>query len=418
MCNTIQKLAYQCARTYISLMPVRDSITALKDEAAEWRRELHRHPQTAYEEEFASGFVAGKLSEWGIPFERGIAKTGIVATIEGKQTDSGKSVALRADMDALDITEDSGQPWCSTHEGKMHACGHDGHTTMLLSAAKYLSENRDFNGTAYLIFQPAEEGGAGGKQGAERMIAEGLFEKFPADAVYGMHNWPPQKKGTIGLRAGPMMASTNRFNITVHGKGGHAALPHLTVDPVMVSAQIITALQTLVSRTADPLDAVVISVTNISAGTGAYNIIPQSASFYGTLRTLKEETRQHMKERIGEMSRQVAQAFGASIDYDFVNGLFPTVNDAACAAFCAEVARKVVGDENTYAAIEPSMGAEDFGAMLMEKPGCYVFLGQGEPDRENSPHNHMCHSPHYDFNDDAIPLGVEYWVTLVETALA
>lgn len=389
-----------------------NSIADLTDELTAYRRELHQNPQTCYEETFASDLVAAKLDEWNIPYERGIAVTGIVATIEGQKTDSGKSIGLRADMDALDIVEQSGQPWSSKTPGKMHGCGHDGHTAMLLGAAKYLSETRNFNGTVYLIFQPAEEGGGG----AIKMIEEGLFDRFPMDEIYGVHNWPLLPKGMIGTRVGPMMASTDELHIRIEGKGGHAALPHMTCDPAIVAAHIITALQSVVSRNIDPIDQAVVTVTNVTIGTGAFNVIADSAKMTGTIRAFKQETRAFLQKRVKDIVEKTAEAFGAKATCEYVRGYDPTINTEAETALCAEVCKSIVGDDNTLTDIDPCMGAEDFGAMLQEKPGCYIWVGQAESDQK-SPHSQVCHSPFYDFNDDIIPTGVEFWAKLTEKAL-
>jgi amidohydrolase len=390
-----------------------NSIAGMKEEIAAYRRELHQNPQTCYEETFASDLVAKKLIEWGIPFERGLAVTGIVATVEGQKTDSGKSIGLRADMDALDILEQSGQPWASKTPGKMHGCGHDGHTAMLLGAAKYLSETRNFNGKVHLIFQPAEEGGGG----AIRMIKEGLFQKYPMNAVFGMHNWPEIPKGKIGLRAGPIMASSDVFEIEVTGKGGHGAMPHFAIDPILAASHIVTALQSVVSRQIDSSDQAVISVTNFNAGTGASNVIPGAAKLTGTYRSFRQETRALLKKRIAEITENTSATFGAKADVKFIPGYDPTINSEKESAFCADVARSLVGAENVNASVDSCMGAEDFGAMLQEVPGCYIWMGQRETDRPDSPHNKGLHNAGYDFNDDIIPLGIEYWARLVEAAL-
>lgn len=394
-------------------MTLINSIAAMKGEIAAYRRELHQNPQTSYEETFASDLVAKKLADWGIAFERGIAVTGIVATIEGQKTDSGKAIALRADMDALDMTDESGQPWASTIPGKMHGCGHDGHTAMLLGAAKYLSETRNFNGKVHLIFQPAEEGGSG----AIRMIEQGLFKKYPVQAAYGMHNWPGLPKGTIALRPGPIMASSDSFEITITGKGGHAAMPHLNVDPIVAAAHIVTNLQSIVSRQVDPVDQAVVSITNFNAGSGAFNVIPEKAFLTGTFRAFRVETRALLQRRIEEIATTIAAAHGTTAHIVMNDGYDPTINTPAESAFCAQIAREIVGDAHVNAAVDPCMGAEDFGAMLQEVPGCYIWMGQGEPDKKDSPHNKGLHNTKYDFNDDIIPTGVEYWARLVESAL-
>ena len=393
-------------------MPVINSIANAKDEMSAWRHELHQNPQTCYEEEFASNFVKQKLTEWGIPFKDGIAVTGIVATIEGQSTSSGKSIGLRADMDALDITEKTNLPHASKTTGKMHACGHDGHTSTLLGVARHLNETKNFNGTVYLIFQPAEEGGAG----AHRMMAEGLFKDFPMDAVYGYHNWPMEPKGKIGMRAGPLMACSDRVNISVTGKGGHAAMPHMTIDPMIVSAHIITALQSIVSRNVDPIDQAVISITNMNCGTGAENIIADTAEITGSIRAFTEETRRLLEKRIPEICENVAKAFGAEASAEYVRGYDPTINSAAETDICTTVARELVGEDNVDTGTPPCMGAEDFGAFLTEKPGCYIFMGQGEAD-EKSPHNQSLHSPYYDYNNEILPLAASYFAKLVEKTL-
>ena len=392
---------------------IRNSIADLKDEIAGYRRALHENPQTAYEETFASDLVAQKLTEWGIQFEQEIAVTGIVATIEGEANTSGKSIGLRADMDALDILEENNKDWVSKTPGKMHGCGHDGHTSMLLGAAKYLSENRNFDGKVHLIFQPAEEGYGG----AHRMIEEGLFKRFPCDSVYGLHNWPKMPRGHIGMRNGAIMAAADRFDITITGAGGHAAIPQRTNDPIIVGTKLIAALQTLVSRTADPLDPVVISITNFNAGTGAFNVIPDTAHLSGTLRTFDPDTRTKMIKRIQDMTRDTANLFEAGASCTFMDGGYdPTINTPDETAQCADIAKSIFGEEHVNTDITPSMGAEDFGAMLQKVPGCYIWMGQAEDD-EASNHNQGLHTPRYDFNDEIIPLGVEYWVRLVEMML-
>lgn len=397
-------------------MTIRNSIAALKDEIAGYRREMHQNPQTAYEETFAAGLVAEKLREWGIPYESGIGVTGIVATIKG-QKDSGKKIGLRADMDALDILEENNKPWVSKIPGKMHGCGHDGHTAMLLGAARYLNETKNFDGTVHLIFQPAEEG----KKGAHRMIEEGLFEKYPCDQVFGLHNWPDIPRGKVAMRPGPIMASADVFRIKILGRGGHAAQPHFTIDPIVIGAQIVTALQALISRERKPTDPAVISITNFHAGSGQHNVIPDNAALIGTLRTYNQELRLRLKERIGQIARQVAQGFGGDIEYKFDFVLDPTINDPDSTEFCAKIARDLFGEANVDANVDPSMGGEDFGAMLLERPGCYIWLGQGEfkegAPEPSSPYSQGLHTPRYDFNDEIIPIGIEYWARVVEAAL-
>jgi hippurate hydrolase len=316
-------------------------------------------------------------------------------------------------MDALDILEDNNKPYVSKTSGKMHGCGHDGHTACLLGAAKYLSENRNFDGRVHLIFQPAEEGFGG----AHKMIEEGLFKRFPMDSVYGLHNWPKIPRGKIAMRSGPIMAAADRFDIAIKGAGGHAAMPHRSIDPIIIGSQIVSALQTLVSRTRDPLDPVVISITNFNAGTGAFNVIPETAKLSGTLRSFNPDTRALMIKRIEEMCRDTAALYGASATCVFAAGGYdPTINTPAETEACAAVCKAIFGDENVDTDVAPSMGAEDFGAMLQQVPGCYIWMGQGE-DYAASNHNQGLHTPAYDFNDEIIPMAMEYWVRVVEAAL-
>jgi len=395
-------------------MNVRQSILDIHEEITAYRRAMHENPQTGFEEEFASGLVRDKLTEWGIDFEDKIAVTGIVATIEGKTNTSGRAIGLRADMDALDILEEENKPHVSKIDGKMHGCGHDGHTAMLLGTAKYLAETQDFDGKVHLIFQPAEEG----MGGAHKMIEEGLFERFPMDAVYGLHNWPKMPRGSVGVRSGAIMAGAERFDITITGKGGHAAMPQACIDPIVIGSQIVSALQTLVSRTRDPLDPVVISITNFNAGTGAFNVIPDGASLSGTLRSFSPETRDLMIKRICEITADTAAMLGGSATCDFMAGGYePTVNTEAETLGCIRVAQELFGKEHVDTSIDPSMGAEDFGAMLQQVPGCYIWMGQGEED-DASMHNQGLHTPRYDFNDAIIPAGIEYWVRVVEGILS
>ena len=395
-------------------MSVRNSIQDMADEITGYRRAMHENPQTAYEEEFASALVKEQLDAWGISYEDGIAVTGVVARIDGETNDSGRSIGLRADMDALDILEDENKPHVSKIKGKMHGCGHDGHTAMLLGAAKYLSENRNFDGSVYLIFQPAEEGAGG----AHKMIAEKLFERFPMDEVYGLHNWPKMPLGSVGVKSGAIMAAAERFDIKITGKGGHAAMPQNCVDPIVIGSQIVQALQTLVSRTSNPVDPVVISITNFNAGTGAFNVIPDGAHLSGTLRAFDPNTRSQMIQRIKDVTADTAALFGAKGECVFMEGGYdPTINTPDETKYCIKVAEDLLGAGNVDTGIEPSMGAEDFGAMLQEKPGCYIWMGQGEED-ETSMHNQGLHTPAYDFNDAILPLGIEYWVRLVEDRLA
>lgn len=392
---------------------IRNSIADLHDEMTAIRRELHQNPGTAYEEEFASNMVREKLTKWGIAFEDGIAVTGIVATIEGAKNMSGKSIGIRADMDALDIFEAENKPHRSKIDGKMHGCGHDGHTSILLGAAKYLSQNNNFDGRVHLIFQPAEEG----EGGAHKMIAEGLFNRFPCDEVYALHNWPEIPRGQIAMRTGAIMAAADRFKITITGKGGHAAMPQATVDPIVIGSQIVGALQTLVSRSVTPTAPAVLTVTNFKAGTGALNVIPDSAMLSGTFRTFDQDTRALLKERIEDLSSDIAQSYGAYTQTWFdPNGYDPTINSPAPTEFCADIAKQIFGDDNVDTDPSPCMGAEDFGAMSEAVPGCYVWLGQGEEDSASN-HSQGLHTPEYDFNDAIIPSAIEFFVRVTEQAL-
>lgn len=388
-------------------------LASVVEDVKECRHELHQNPATSYEEFFASDLVARKLTEWGVPFERGWAGTGIVATIEGRSTSSGKSVAFRADMDALDIVEESGVAWASKIPGKMHACGHDGHTSILLGAAKYLQETRAFNGKVHLFFQPAEEGGGG----AMKMIGEGLFDKYPVDGVYGLHNWPWLPLGRISSTPGPMLACSDELEITVHGVGGHAAMPHKTVDPIVIASEIVLALQTIVSRSVDPADACVISITNFNAGTGANNVIPSHVDLTGTVRAFRNDVRDLIERRIREVAGGIASLHGGSAEVRYQRNYEPTINNAEQTHFCLDVAAGLIGADNVDANFVPVMGAEDFGAMLAARPGCYVALGQGMPDDKDSPHNYGLHHPKFDFNDGALPVGIRYFVGLAEKAL-
>lgn len=390
-------------------MPVKNSLAELKNEAAAWRQELHQNPGTAYEEVFASSFIQKKLDEWGITYKAGIATTGVVATIKGQKNTSGKTIGLRADMDALNITEKTNLPHASKNDGKMHACGHDGHTATLLATAKYLNENRNFDGTVHLIFQPAEEGG----RGAHVMIEEGLFDEFPCDYIFGYHNWPEMPLGHVGTRSGPFMAATDEFKITITGRGGHAAQPHLTIDPVFISAQLVTALQGIVSRTVDPIDTAVLSITNLNSGTGAHNIIPDTAVLEGTYRTFRQETREMVGKKMKEICEAVTSMYGASFEMKLIDGLDPTINTKEGVDIALEAIKKVVPETQIDPDCEPCMGAEDFGAFLTKVPGAFIFIGQ-KVDDESSPHNFGLHNPYYDFNDDLIPVAASYFATVIE----
>lgn len=386
-------------------MPILNRIAEFHDEITAWRRDFHQHPEVLFEVQRTAGIVAEKLKSFGVDeVVTGLGRTGVVAVINGRTNTSGKTIGLRADMDALTVTEKTGAAYASTVDGKMHACGHDGHTAMLLGAAKYLAETRNFDGRVALIFQPAEEGGGGGKV----MLDDGLVEKFDIAEFYGMHNWPGMPVGHFGIRHGGIMAATDRFYITITGQGGHAARPQQTIDPIVVAAQMVTALQTIVSRNVDPLEAAVLSVTMIEAGE-ADNVISQTAKITGTVRTLDGDVQDFIERRLNEIVPQFALSFGASAVIRYARGYPVTVNSPAEADFAADVAAEISGEERVDRNTAPSMGGEDFSFMLNERPGAYIFLGNGASSE--------LHTDTYDFNDEAIPVGTSYWVKLVEMAL-
>jgi hippurate hydrolase len=378
------------------------------------RRDIHAHPELCFEEKRTSDVVAQQLESWGIKIHRGLGKTGVVGIIEGS-LGKGRSIGLRADMDALPLQEHNHFEHASQHPGKMHACGHDGHVAMLLGAAHYLAQHREFKGTVYFIFQPAEEGGGG----AREMIRDGLFDLFPCDAVFGMHNWPGIPVGDFGVTPGPMMASSNEFQITVKGKGGHAALPHNSADPVFAASQIIGSLQAIITRNKRPVDAAVLSITQFHAG-DASNIIPDSAWIGGTVRTFTIEVLDLIEARLHQIASATAQAFDCSAEVTFSRNYPPTINHEKETAFTVDVMKELVGEHHVNSRIDPTMGAEDFAFMLQEKPGCYVFIGNGDGDHRSQGHGLgpcQLHNPCYDFNDQLLPLGSTYWVRLVERYL-
>jgi len=378
-------------------------------ELREIRRDLHAHPELSFEENRTSSVVVEYLKKFGIETHSGLAKTGVVGVIKGKRQKSGKGVGLRADMDCLPMHETGDVPYRSRHEGRMHACGHDGHTTMLLGAARYLAETRNFDGTAYVIFQPAEEGGGGGQV----MVQEGLFKRFPANTIYALHNWPLMPPGIIAVRAGPMMAATDEVLIKVRGKGGHAAVPQLAVDPVVASAHIITALQTIASRNVDPLDAIVVSLCSMATSQlGAFNVIPEAVELVGTVRSFKSETRDLAEQKVRSIASKIAEALGATAEIEYTRGYPATVNSAREAAFAARVGEQVFGQGNVLRDVDPTMGGEDFSYMLQACPGAYVWLGQG-----GGPGGCFLHNPNFDFNDEVIPLGAGYLAALAEESL-
>ncbi|MEP9372959.1 M20 aminoacylase family protein [Mesorhizobium sp. KR1-2] len=386
-------------------MPILNRAAELQDEIAGWRRTLHQTPELNYDVHQTAAFVAEKLKSFGCDeVVSGIGRTGVVGLIRGT-LGAGATVGLRADMDALPITEATGKPYASTNPGKMHACGHDGHTAMLLGAAKYLAETRNFAGAVAVIFQPAEEGGAGGLA----MVEDGMMDRFGIAQVFGMHNMPGLPVGQFALRPGPIMAATAEFTITVKGKGGHAAMPHRAIDPIVVGSQIVTALQTIASRTIDPIDSVVVTVTKFHGG-DAYNVIPEQIELAGTVRTLKKEVAQAARERLHAICAGIAGAHGASVTIDYDSNYPVTFNHAEETVLAGNVAATIAGDGQVHREIQPVMGGEDFSYMLEARPGAFIFIGNG--DTAN------LHHPAYDFNDEAIPHGVSYWVRLAETALA
>lgn len=386
-----------------------EHIRSFHDELIAFRRDMHAHPEIAFQETRTSDRVAAQLEAWGIEVHRGLAKTGLVGVIPGRK-DNGKRVGLRADMDCLPMHETGERPHRSTHAGRMHACGHDGHTTMLLGAARYLAQTRAFDGRAYVIFQPAEEHGGGGNV----MVQEGLFDRFPMDQIYALHNWPGLPPGTIAVRPGPMLAATDEIRMQITGRGGHAALPHLAVDPVVVAAHVITALQTIASRNVNPVDAVVVSICSLQTSQiGAFNVIPAGVELIGTVRTFRAATRDLAERRIQEIATSVAAAFGGSAKVEYIRGYPATVNSPREAEFAAQVGERIFGRDNVLRDYDPTMGGEDFAYMLQARPGAYVFLGQGGAELGCTLHN-----PVYDFNDEVIPLGGGYLAALAEAALA
>ncbi len=386
-------------------MPIINRAAGMKDEIAAWRQDFHAHPEILYDVHRTAGIVVDKLKEFGcdevVP---GIGRTGVVGIIRGRTNQSGKVIGLRADMDALPMTETTGLPYASTVPGRMHACGHDGHTAMLLGAAKYLTETRNFDGTAVIIFQPAEEGGAGGRA----MVDDGMMDRFGVQEVYGLHNQPGVPVGQFSLRPGPMLAAADRIDIHIKGHGAHAARPHISIDPVAIGCQLHAALQGIVARNVDPLKSAVVSVTMFHAGE-AMNVIPETARLAGTVRTLDAKLRDMIEQRIGQICKGVAAMHGAEIELNYSRGYPVTENHPAQTAFAAGVAREISGEAAVDADMAPAMGAEDFSYMLEARPGAFIFMGIGP--------GAGLHNPAYNFNDEAIPAGVSYWARLVETAM-
>jgi hippurate hydrolase len=386
-------------------MPIVNRFHDFADEIAAWRRDFHENPEILYDVHRTAGVVAEKLKAFGVDeVVTGIGRTGVVGIIRGNGS-SGRTIGLRADMDALPMTEKTGKPWASKVPGKMHACGHDGHTAMLLGAAKYLAETRNFDGTVVVVFQPAEEGGAG----AKAMLDDGLVTRFGIERVFGMLNFPGMPVGTFAIRPGALMASADRITIEIEGLGGHAARPHLSHDPVVAGSAIVMAVQSIVARSVDPLEAAVISIPVFHAGT-ATNVIPQTATLKGTVRTLRPDIRDLVERRLGEVVASVGTAYGVKATLTYKRDYPVTVNDEGEAAFAADIAARVVGERNVDRNVVPTMGGEDFSFMLETVPGAFIFAGVGE-DVAN------LHNEEYDFNDELIPVGCSYWATLVETAL-
>lgn len=386
-----------------------ESIVADAPSIVALRRDIHAHPELAFQEERTSNLIARTLSNWGIPVHRGLGKTGIVGII--KNGTSSRAIGLRADIDALPISEHNTFPHASVHSGRMHACGHDGHTAMLLAAAKRFATNRTFDGTVYLIFQPAEEGGGG----AREMIKDGLFERFPMQAVFGIHNWPGLEVGQFAIKSGPIFASGNRFRILIRGRGAHAAMPHNGIDPIPVACQLVNAFQTVVTRNKRPIDAAVISVTMIHVGE-TINVIADECEIRGTVRTFSEQTTDLIERRMRHIAEATCQAFEATCEFEFERYYPPTTNHRKETHFIRDVLTTIVGEQNVLE-FEPTMASEDFSFYLLEKPGCYFVIGNGEGAHRLGGHGDgpcTLHNPSYDFNDDLIPLGASMWVRLAE----
>ena len=384
-------------------MPILNSINQMLGEMTEWRQHLHQNPEIGLKEYKTSKYVQDKLKSWDIEFKSGYSNTGIVAWVKGNTCKSNKSIGLRADMDALPMTEKNSFNHKSINDGLMHACGHDGHTSMLLGAAKYLKENPDFDGIVYFIFQPGEEGLFGGK----KMIEDGLFDDFNIDEVYALHNWPEFPFGQFGVTDGPMMAAVDEFDIIVKGKGGHAAFPQNTVDPIVISSQIILSIQTIISRFISPVEKALISITKINGGS-AYNVIDDKVVLNGTVRTFNPDIREKIEHKIQETSKGIAKSYNGDAEIIYKNKYPPTINPKKETIFATNVAKELVGDNNVFENIDPCMGGEDFSYMLNKKPGSYLYIGQQDKD-----HNSYLHTSNYDFNDNLLPIGVNFFVKLV-----
>lgn len=385
------------------LSNVKSHFESRQDFFSKLRRRIHKHPETAFTEFETSALVAEQLSSYGLEIVKGLAGTGIVGIL--KSGSSQRSIGLRADMDALHIHEETGLDHASNVPGKMHACGHDGHTVMLLAAAEYLSQTKNFDGTVYFIFQPAEENEGGGRV----MVEDGLFEKFEIDAVYGMHNFPDMPFGQFAVKPGVMMAGFDRFDVTISGKGGHAAMPHTTIDPILTASQMVSTIQSIVTKELDPLSSAVVTVTRIDAG-DTYNVTPEQATLSGTVRFFDDRDQETIETALERIVTHTSQAFGAKASLNYLHGYPPTINTRDEANFARDVLQSVFGDEYVDASPVAKMTSEDFAFMLISKPGCYIWIGAGETGA-------FLHHPKYDFNDDLIPLGARYWVELAERAL-
>ena len=394
-------------------MDIRKEIRDAHNEMIKWRRELHENPQTAMEEHFAHDFIKAKLDEFGVSYKTGYGKTGIVATIEGKTNTSGKAIAFRADMDALDIHEESGKTWRSKNEGKMHGCGHDGHMTMMLGAAQHLKDNPDFDGKVHLIFQPAEES----LEGARAMLQDGLFTDFPCDQIYGMHNWPWISRGKFATCEGTLMASVSNIEVTIIGKAGHSGMIEHAIDPVVIGAEIITSMQTLISQRTSPMDPAVIYFPIFETGVKDTGIVPEKAVLKGIIRTLSAGLRSQLEQRARELCNNIAAGHGAAASVQIYSDSDEVYNHKEPTDTAYEVASEIVGEHHVDKHYTPTMSGEDFGSFVCEVPGNFIFIGQREPDDPTGAESYSLHSPYYDFNDNIIPIGVEYWVRLAEKTM-
>ena len=388
-------------------MPVINRIAEFHAEMTQWRRQIHAHPETAFEEHNTAELVAGLLKSFGVSVDRGIARTGVIGTLKGALP-GDRAIALRADMDALHVEEQNDVPHASLNPGRMHACGHDGHTAMLLGAAKHLAETRNFAGTIHFFFQPAEEN----EGGARLMIEEGVLERYPVEAVYGMHNWPEVPAGQFAVRPGPMMAAFDIFEITICGRGAHAAMPHLAIDPIVVAAQLVNGLQTIASRNVHPLEGAVVSITQIHGG-DTWNVIPDSVVLRGTTRSFNPAVRDQIEPAIRRIADGACRACGAQMELSYERRYPALINASAETEIAAATAASLVGEGNVRRDLLPSMAAEDFACFLEQKPGAYIWIGNGTAEAGG-----ILHNPHYDFNDEILPLGASYWVRLAEAALA